>query len=393
MPSKRATLSLPASTVRLAPGLYDDIDEVAYHSDCAEEPSLSGSLAKMFFTRSPWHVWHAHPRLNPKWQMDPGKLNTEIGTVCHKLLFGVGREYVALDFDDLRTKDAKAARERALAQGQTPILRKHLDGLIPMAEACHAQLRETEHEGAFAKGRPEVTMVAREPSGVMLRSRLDWLPDKARAGGHVTLYDYKTTERSASPEEWQRILFDKGMDIQAAFYDRVFRQIVPGVRSVEFVFIVQEWKPPYAVSLVSLGGEGLESAHDQVSAAIGTWEACRAANSWPGYPKRTVYVEPANWRKSQVVMRKMQMHDLQAMLNEPVTRFDPETGEITDDRPRDVFGLPALDATSGDGNAGGAPRDAKPAAIGGGGGSILPAAGAKPAVREPEEGGDEDGEL
>jgi hypothetical protein len=81
-----------------------------YHADPCPEPSLSASLALRARDVDAGTRSALHPRLNPAAVAHQAE-HFDIGTVAHAA-FLEGRDVVAiLEFDDFRTKDARAARD------------------------------------------------------------------------------------------------------------------------------------------------------------------------------------------------------------------------------------------------------------------------------------------
>lgn len=295
------------------PGFYSAIPEAEYHGDPCPAPSLSSSVAKILANQTPGHAWWAHPRLNRSKALEVEKSSkTQLsGTVLHKLILGQGRPIKVLAFKDYRTNDAKAARDKALEAGEVPILEADMEAAEATAKNAKRRIEATDLKDVFADGEAEVTGVWQEDNGIWCRMRLDWLPDAARDGGHIVVPDIKTTGVSAHPAEWQRTMFDFGGDIQAAFYERGLRKLIPNVRSVEFPFVVIEQEEPNAVSLCKVGNEALEQAHDTVALAIQSWGELlkRGTNleDWPFYDNEIVAIDPPIWRAAAGELLRMRM--------------------------------------------------------------------------------------
>ena len=308
------------------PGLYTDVDEKTYHSDPCPAPSLSSSIIKVLDRQSPGHAWWEHPRLRPgkALEIEQSTRTQGTGTVLHKLILGRGRPIKVLHFDDFRTNAAKAARDTAIANGETPILEKHYEAAEEVAERARARISASRvgHLIGPDKGDAEVTGVWQERNGIWCRMRLDWLPHEAREGGHITVIDLKTTEQSANAMDWQRTLFDFGGDIQSAFYTRGLKALIPNVRSVQFVFVVIEQHAPNGVALCKASGETFEDARETVDVAIRTWGACLARGTklddWPLYENEIVDIDPPVWRKTAAEMRRMRMLNRMAEWQRPL---------------------------------------------------------------------------
>lgn len=306
------------------PGLYYDIAERDYHGDPLPAPSLSSSVAKILFHESCGHAWWAHPRLNRSkaLELEQSTKSQGMGTALHKLILGKGRPLKILSFDDFRTKDARAARDKAIAEGETPLLEKEMEKAEAIAEAAKRQIARSEIADIFGDGEAEVTMAWREANGIWCRGRIDWLPSGVHEGGHVIVPDIKTTAQSAHPAEWQRTMFDFGGDVQAAFYERGLRKLIPTIRSVDFRFVVIEQTPPYAVSFCRPSGEAMEHARETVDLAIRTWGEClkrgTALEHWPFYDSETVDIDPPVWRSMAGELLRMRMHNRIARWQRPL---------------------------------------------------------------------------
>jgi hypothetical protein len=143
--------------------------------------------------------------------------------------------------------------------------------------------------------------------------RIDWLPRNVRDGGHIIVPDLKSTGQSANPSEWQRTMFDFGGDIQAAFYERGLRRLIPDIRTVDFRFVVIEQDPPYAISMCRCSGETLEHARDSVDLAIKAFAEClkrgRSLEHWPFYDTEVAVIDPPAWRAAGGELLRMRMAD------------------------------------------------------------------------------------
>lgn len=278
------------------PAVYD-LPEDQYHADPAPEPSLSSSVAKLLIGQSPRHAWTAHPKLNPAYE-DDRDTKFDLGNAAHDALLRGAGPFDVIAAPDWRTKMAKTARDQSLAAKRKPILQKDWTAVLGMVKAAREQIAaHTEAADAFTHGKAEQTLIWREGT-VWCRAMLDWLPDTVGA----TLYDYKTTG-SANPDVWgARQLFDLGYDIQAAFYRRGYRAVL-GV-TPEFRFVVQENKPPFALSVVALSPGAMDMAERKVEAAIALWRRCMAEDRWPGYAGRIAYVEPPMWQETRWLERE-----------------------------------------------------------------------------------------
>lgn len=282
----------------MKPGIYD-LPEGIYHADPCPAPSLSASIARELLGSSPWHAWHAHPRLNPAYQARASD-RFDLGSAAHAHLLEGRDHFAVIDAPDWRTKAAQAERDAARAAGKVPLLAETWTQVQAMAEAARVQLDRYEEEPRpFTGGQPERTLVWQEPCGVWCRARLDWLHDDGQV-----IDDYKTTAASANPEEWGRRLLFSGPDFQAAFYLRGVRAVLG--TDARFRFVVQETKAPYALSVVGLGPDVLALAQRKVALALDLWGECLRTGRWPGYPTRTCYAELPPWMEARWLEREEQ---------------------------------------------------------------------------------------
>jgi len=316
-----------AGVIALGEGLHRDVPEAVYHSDPCEQASLSSSIARVLLGRSPLHAWEQHPRLNPDWQEGESGNDRarDMGSAAHALMLGIGREVTLVAKDSYKTNAAKEAAAEARSAGNIPLLQPDFDAVQALVAKGKAQLAKSELAGIFDDGDAELTMIWKDgPS--WCRSRIDYLPRIVRQGGHVIVPDYKTTAGSAHPDDFARTLFEQGYDVQAAFYERGLRKLIPTLRTVEFVFVVQEQDPPHALSIVGLSGQALELAQSKVDVALRTWSLCLLNNVWPGYSPQISRIEVPNWRAERTELNNMVLLDRLARWQSPL---NSNRGEAT----------------------------------------------------------------
>lgn len=268
------------------PGIHLGVTADEYHRDPLPEPSASASILHTLQSRSPLHAWHRHPRLNPGWEPSRDTAAQAFGKAVHALLTG-SDEVCEVAFDDWRTKDARAARDDALARGAIPLLSDDLVTAKNMVRALRKGLQGHELGDVFDDGQAEATLAWRD-DGVWLRGRIDWW--KPRQG---LIVDYKTTEGSADPDMWSRRLFEFGADFQAVLYPEGVA-VATGER-VRFVDIVQEVAPPHAFSVLTLDEAAREFTTNRLADAFHTWRECLRTGRWPGYPAHLCHVAAPAW--------------------------------------------------------------------------------------------------
>lgn len=276
--------------VPLPAGVHTNIEFDVYLSDPCTRPSLNASTAKTLCDRSPMHARHAHPRLNPSHERDTSPY-FDIGTAAHAILLEGHDVCAPVDADDWRTKHAREQRDTIRESGRIPLLRDQWERVNEMAATVQLGLAELDIDPPLlTDGKPEVTVVWDEPGDVTCRARLDWLRDDRTA-----FTDVKTTSRGAHPVAWaQRRLWDFGVDVQAAFYQRGLRALT-GVDAQPRVLVIES-DPPYAFSVLGFAPAALDLAHEKVEWAVRTWRTCMNTGSWPGYTARVAYAEVPSWQ-------------------------------------------------------------------------------------------------
>lgn len=278
------------------------VTEQQYQADPCKVPSLSASIAKILIAESPLHAWNAHPRLNPNFVREEKEI-FDLGTVAHALMLQGLNVAQVFDLDDWRKAEARQARTMAREAGKIPVLRKHWNRVQEMVQAGKYQLAaHKEAAEVFTEaGKPEQAITWTDDHGVVCRARLDWLRHDL-----LRIADYKSTGMSANPEI-SRMAISAGWDIQSAFYLRGLSKIDPDQnhKQRDFVFVVQEDTPPYALTVVGMGPDFLWAGATKVQRAIDIWAKCMESNRWPAYPDRICYPVLPKWEEER--LERMQL--------------------------------------------------------------------------------------
>lgn len=288
------------------PGIYA-MPAVTYHADPCPEPSLSCSVAKVIVSSSVAHARVCHPRLNPGGVLEDEREKFDVGTAAHALLLEGDAGVAVCDFPDWRTNAAKEQRDKARADGRTPLLRKVWADVVAMVGSARAQLARHTDGGAlmFQGGEPERTLIWRDDEfgGVWCRARLDWLRPLTDQIAGFDIDDFKTTGGSANPEDWSRTLFQQNFDLQVAWYLRGLKAVT-GLEGT-FRFAVQETYPPFALSVVSLAPSAMVIAEKKVLYALEAWTMALTRNKWSGYPQRVCYARIPPWLETAWVEKEL----------------------------------------------------------------------------------------
>lgn len=267
------------------------LDEATYHGDPCPTPSLSASIAKVLIAKSARHAWLSHPRLNPKYRPRESD-KFDLGSAFHTLFLRRGAEVVEVEADDWRTKAAKDTRDAARAAGKIPMLTDQLARTKRMVTAVQGQVPEhAELAEAFAAGKSEQTIAWQEENGIWCRAMLDWMPETGDA-----YPDLKSTEASAGPDAWGRIMFNLGCDIQDAFYRRGLRKLRIN-ESAYLLFVAAEIGDPHLIATHRCGPAAAGIADRAVERAIALWGHCLKRGEWPGYSCETAWHEAPPWHE------------------------------------------------------------------------------------------------
>jgi len=281
----------------MEPGIYSDISEDIYHGDPCDVPSLSASIAKIIWEKSPLHAWLAHPKLNPDYEPD-NKRQFDLGAAAHAVFLERSEsKLVVIEADNYRTQAAQEARDKAHEDGLIPVLGCERDDVRAMASMAIRFIAETELSGIFQDGKAEQTLIA-DYEGAKLRSRLDWL-----ANDRLVVIDHKTGKYSSKPENWiNRQLFRMNYAIQAYQY-LLMNELTGGPPSAKFIFLVQENTKPYACSLIGAGPSVLESGKKKFRYALHKWKWCLEFNKWPAYDTRIAWADVPPWEMAKLEER------------------------------------------------------------------------------------------
>jgi hypothetical protein len=262
------------------PGIYEMTSE-EYHA----HPALSCSGARRLLPPS-------CPALF-KWERDNGtapKRVFDFGHAAHRMVLGEGNKLVIVDADDWRTKAAREARDEAHGEGKTPLLLAEFETVQAMAaELERSPLVPTRG----ITGKPEQSLFAKDDAtGVMLRARLDWLPDSSPEC-RMVLVDYKTTI-SAEPVAFARSVAKYGYYQQAAWYLDIVHALGLAADPA-FLFVAQEKTPPYLVTVFELDEHTLRIGRKRNRRAIEVFSDCTARDEWPGYANEVCTLSLPAW--------------------------------------------------------------------------------------------------
>lgn len=249
-------------------GIYPGVDEESYHADTT---SLSSTGARLVLQSPAKYKWRQEHTLR--------KPYFDLGSAVHTIVLGVGAEIRPIDADSYRTKSAQEARDKAYAEGVTPLLA----GDFALAHAMADAVREHPAASALLKsGEAEQSVYWTDAAtGIRLRARIDWLTTSPH-GTTPVLVDLKTTGKSAHPKDFAKTAAQYGYHFQAAWYLTALRE-THVADNADFVFVTVEKEAPHLVSVTRLSEDALALGEIQMRQAINTYAACIETGEWPGY--------------------------------------------------------------------------------------------------------------
>ena len=205
------------------------------------------------------------------------------GSACHKYILepdDFNDEYVLAPNVDRRTKDGKAAYEAFMAEnaGKTIISENDLAVMMEMANAIdRCPLAKKLLRG---KGETETPFfwVDRD-TGERCKIKTDRLVKFRR---RWTIVDYKTTQ-CAETYRFNSDIWKLGYYFQTGMYTEGVQQAKELRRRPDFVFVVQEKKPPYSVNVIDASEEVIRAGNVKFHELLEKYHACKVMDQWPGY--------------------------------------------------------------------------------------------------------------
>lgn len=257
------------------PQIVERMSEAEYHADPCDRPSLSSSIAGIIVNQSAAHAQLAHPRFygsppNPTAAMDDGK-------AAHAMLLQEGGDIATVFADDWRTKAARVERDKAYADGRTPILFAQYKRLHAAVGTIRYKLKK---RGVHLRGEKELSLFWEhsEPGKtITCRSRLDHFDQR---DGCVD--DLKFVA-NAHPKKCRQKIIDFGYHIQrAAYLEGLHANGIDAYR-MPYRLHFCELTAPYCVTTVTLRESMAELGERCWGEACNTWEHATRTDEWPEY--------------------------------------------------------------------------------------------------------------
>lgn len=129
------------------------------------------------------------------------------------------------------------------------------------------------------QGSPEVTILT-EVRGVKAKGKFDLLID---LGGEVFIIDLKTTS-DASPEAFQKSIFNYDYDLAASWYSSMIKALPDYAnKEVRFMWLAIEKSPPFSACMYEASSEVLQNGNAKCSKALAKFKEWQAVGGARGY--------------------------------------------------------------------------------------------------------------
>ena len=302
----------------MRPGIYESMPMADYLA----LPALSQEPVRRIVDECEKAAWFCS-YLNPNKPRDDTD-GTDAGTIAHAILLEGSEACLAIidpaDHPNATkgkdgefalpvgwtNKSIRAARDAARAAGKIPLLPDKIGEIRSMVQVARDFIESCRKDEpaiweAFqpGHGQSEVTMLWEE-GGILCRMRPDRIHDDRRV-----ICDYKGAP-SAEPDRFGRVQLPS-YSIGAAWYQRGAERLT-GKRPA-YIYLVQQFEPPYLCSLVGCEPARLALAHEKVAVGIARWQECVKANRWRGYEPRVYYPDILPWEQSAWLAQQTQNPD------------------------------------------------------------------------------------
>ena len=256
------------------PGIYPGVPYDDYN---AWEATRSSDLKP--FARSALHAYHAQLA-----QSDASHFR--VGNALHTAVLEPQNflaDYAWAPKIDRRTKVGKAewAEFQAKNADKIALTKDEYDVTQGMAQSVREHPAVAEILGS--PGVNEVSLLWDDKHG-RGKARLDMLRNWR---GVATIGDLKSTAQDASLDAFTRTVQKFHYDMSAAWYLRGAQALAPAAR--QFVFVVVEKSPPYAVGVYTLSEEWLDVGAKKASAWYDAQHTATTTGERKGYEPGTLH--------------------------------------------------------------------------------------------------------
>jgi exodeoxyribonuclease VIII len=155
--------------------------------------------------------------------------------------------------------------------------------------------------GKYAKlGKAEASLFWRDPAtGVVCKVRPDYMMAPCEDFPNGLIIDGKSTT-DASPEGFGRQVWNLDYGLQAAFYTRVFQQVMGTAGRPAFLWGAQEKDSPHAAAYYAAGADLVEYWDKRIPRLLALFAECKRTGLWPGYSTAVQTLAMPAWAQKQM---------------------------------------------------------------------------------------------
>lgn len=274
----------------LVEGIFPEMSSREYFAK-RDEMVLTNSGIKTLLNETPADF------IGKEWEDSHAK---RLGDVTHQLALGKGKGYIISPYDEYRTNEAKAWRDKAIADGITPIKLKDFEAAAAMASIISKRV------DALLDGEPYETEVPFfwtenvDGTEVWCSGMMDiWCPSLG------VVIDPKVTPYVHGDKARVHIA-NMGWHTQNAWYRRGLDKLVPSwAGRLRFLNLLISPKVPHTSRAIQISEGWRTGAEMDCDRALTTFGTCIRENHWPGYDVSEILDEPT-WMTSARVMREME---------------------------------------------------------------------------------------
>lgn len=200
----------------------------------------------------------------------------EMGTLIHSLVLEGRCDYAVGPDVDRRTKAGKEEWALFCEEniGKTIV---NLDEAVTITgcfKACEPLMEHCVYEDDNIE-----TSLFWERDGIRCKGRPDMI---ATINGETCLVDLKTTN---DIRNFDSAFYRFRYDVQAAWYQRGFKQAAGLSELPGFWFLVVDTESPHLCQFMRAGSEILEQANAKIEEELAHFKRCQQAQEWPGLPE------------------------------------------------------------------------------------------------------------
>jgi hypothetical protein len=299
------------------PGFYPDITPEQYFAEPCPDAAFTNSGAKTLLSRTPADFADDHPAIGAPPERAQASAAMLKGDVVHQLALGKGRGYQIIDAADYKSNAAKAARDKAIEAGLTPVLAHKFKEAEALADILRARIEASlSHIGA-ARGltvpkdgyvyETEVVIAWTEKVGnqtIWCRGMIDvWCPPLSVAlDPKVTKYIYN--------DKIDAHVANQGWDMQATLYKRGIEQIRPDLAGrVMFGNLLMHPDMPHRARNIEIDEAARTSCQADIERAMKIFAGCMVSNTWPDFGLDFHKRSAPSWKMKERMERELDDDD------------------------------------------------------------------------------------